>query len=254
MAESSRYYSRAALKKLFALSHNVCAFPRCEEALARPQWPKVLAKVCHIAGLNEGSARFDPSMTVVERNDYPNLILLCPNHHDLIDELEPERFTVDDLLDMKAAHETRRPGDVDWCTEEFAESFVVKLIATQGIVVLGAGESPPRRIRSGSKMPELRVSDEERRRRAEERVQDLQPRRPNWTKIDVGEGSGWQRGPVRVRELANELGVTQRRLLELCDALGIPARSKGTRLSEPYADMLRRRVHRGERARVPSSA
>lgn len=139
-----RSYSDSVLKKLFALSRNRCAFPYCEELLSKPEWPKVLAKVCHICGLNEGSARFDPHMPVDERNDYPNLILLCPNHHELIDELEPERWNVDDLLDMKAAHEGHRPGDREWCTDEAATTFVAKLAVTNGYVVLAAGDAAAR--------------------------------------------------------------------------------------------------------------
>ncbi len=46
--------------------------------------------------------------------------------------------------------------------------------------------------------------------------------------------------------------MTQRSLLELCDALGVPARGKDTRLSEPYADMVRRRARRDGLARTGS--
>ena len=135
MSSNRRYYREAVLKKLFALSRNSCAFPRCEEVLSKPEWPRGLAKVCPIAGLNEGSARYDPGMSVEDCNDFPNLILLCPNHHDLIDELEPTRFEVDDLIDMKHAHENHRPGDQKWCTDEMAERFVAKLKQSMEIVI-----------------------------------------------------------------------------------------------------------------------
>jgi hypothetical protein len=63
-------------------------------------------------------------------------------------------------------------------------------------------------------------------------------------------GPDGPRGPKRVRDLANEMDMTQRALLELCEVLGIPARSKDTRLSEPYADMVRRRARRDGLARL----
>ena len=77
---SARQYRAAVLKKLFALSRNRCAFPVCEAELARTGWPEVLAEVCHIYGLNKGSARHDPTMTTAELNDYPNLLLLRLSH------------------------------------------------------------------------------------------------------------------------------------------------------------------------------
>ena len=181
-------------------------------------------------------------MTVKERNSYENLLLLCPNHHDLIDELEPERFTVDDLMDMKHAHETGRPGDRDWCTDEMAEQFVAKLVLTLGLVLLPVGAEPREPIRSGTAMPDS-VLPEERRRMIEERTRDLQPQRPNWAQTE-DRSAEWPKGRRRVRDLAAELGMTQRAVLELCAALGIPTRSKDTGLSEPYANMVRRRARR----------
>lgn len=217
----SRYYTPPVLKKLFALSRNRCAFPTCEELLSRPEWPSVLAEICHIAGLNVGSARHDP--TLGDRcNEFENLLLLCPNHHQLIDVLEPERFSVSDLYDMKHAHETERPGDRSWCTPEQAEQFVAKLVATHSLVLL-TGRKP---IRSGTPMPDSVL--------AERKVRPL----PD------DQDSGFPRGPIRVRDLAAELGITQRGLLDLCGLLGVPARSKDTKLSEPYADMVRRRARR----------
>jgi hypothetical protein len=224
-SSNSRSYRPAVLKKLFALSRNRCAFPICEELLSKPEWPKVLAKVCHIAGLNRGSARYDATITNVERNDYPNLLLLCPNHHELIDELEPERFSVNDLHDMKYAHESHRPGDREWCSDEQAEQFIMKLVVTHSLELLAPGETPREPIRSGSPMPDS-VLPEGRNRLADDH------------------GPEWPRGPRRVRDLANELGTTQRALLDLCVMLGVPARSKDTKLSEPYADLVRRRARR----------
>ncbi|MEY2581515.1 MAG: hypothetical protein QOE09_1364 [Ilumatobacteraceae bacterium] len=239
-SSNRRHYREAVLKKLFALSRNSCAFPRCEEVLSKPEWSRVLAKVCHIAGLNEGSARHDPAMKIEECNDYPNLLLLCPNHHDLIDVLEPERFDVDDLLDMKRAHESHRPGDRPWYSEELGDEFVAKLVVTLGLTLVAPGERPREPIRSGTApLPD-----------------PLPPREPQVPPRDrsgvVEINRDWPRGARKVRELASELDITQREVLELCGELGIRAGGRGSTLSEPYADMVRRRVRRDGSTRPAS--
>jgi hypothetical protein len=105
--------SESTLKVLLALTGNRCAFADintgkgCEEVLAHPSWPRVKGKVCHISGAHPGSARYDDSMTDKERRHFANLIVLCPNHHELIDYLEPEQYTVSALLAMKERHEAR---------------------------------------------------------------------------------------------------------------------------------------------------
>ena len=66
----------------------------------------------------------------------------------------------------------------------------------------------------------------------EEHRSAFQLQRPNWVRSE-NDRLSWPRGPRRVRDLASEPGTTQRLLPELCEALGIPARSKDTRLSEP---------------------
>ena len=53
-----------------------------------------------------GASRNDASQTPVERDDYANLVLLCPNHHTLIDKPENEKkYTVAVLQKMKSDHE-----------------------------------------------------------------------------------------------------------------------------------------------------
>jgi hypothetical protein len=40
-------------------------------------------------------------MTNEQRDGFDNLILMCPNHHQLVDDLEPEKYSVEFLTDMK---------------------------------------------------------------------------------------------------------------------------------------------------------
>ncbi len=106
---SQRSYSGTDIKTLFALSRNICAFTDvdsrrgCEERLTDPAWGRVKGQIAHIRGWLPGSARHDPDYESPHR--YENLILLCPNHHVEIDELEPEKYTVEVLEEMKLRSE-----------------------------------------------------------------------------------------------------------------------------------------------------
>ena len=48
--------------------------------------------------------RADPSFPQEARYEYDNLILLCCNHHKIVDE-QPSTYTVSDLKRWKAEHE-----------------------------------------------------------------------------------------------------------------------------------------------------
>lgn len=129
---SKRSYTERVLKKLFALSHNVCAFRGCDQKLADPAWPGVQAEICHIYGLRPTSARYVQSMSDAERNDYDNLILLCPNHHRVVDDLEPAAWRAERLLELKLTHEHQRAGDVP-VHDEIVNHAVLFLVVS-GIV------------------------------------------------------------------------------------------------------------------------
>ena len=67
--------------------------------------------MAHIEGENAGlegkslsSARYNPNMTVEERADYANLILVCPTCHTKIDN-DVQKYTVDKLISIKKDHE-----------------------------------------------------------------------------------------------------------------------------------------------------
>lgn len=86
-----------------------------------------MARICHIAGRRPGSARYDDTMTDEDRNGFNNLILMCPSHHVLIDNLEPNRFTVAILQEMKAkALEANGPkmGSQGWATDSQLDRYV----------------------------------------------------------------------------------------------------------------------------------
>jgi hypothetical protein len=148
----------STIKLLFALSGGVCAFrpcddpsrPACEQVLAKPEWQAVQAVVCHIRAASPGGPRYDPSMTEDERSHFDNLIVLCPNCANLIDRVQPGRFTVECLRDMKARHLER--AEQGWTTERQLDRYVALVMGSQyGVPVpssaaeVGKGISGPLR-------------------------------------------------------------------------------------------------------------
>jgi len=121
-------------KKLFARSGNRCAFPKCRASIIHED--TLLGEVAHIKGLNVGSARHDKTQTPEERNAYPNLILLCPNHHTIIDDDELS-YTVERLNSIKAAHEASAtpvsPEETDRDTHLFINQPVT-IVGASGVV------------------------------------------------------------------------------------------------------------------------
>lgn len=104
--------TQKSIKILWSSSGGRCAFENCWERVcyheAADAAPYTLGEMAHICGDKPGANRHDESQTQTQRDDYQNLILLCPTHHTLIDRKENEAvYTVDLLHTMKAQHEQR---------------------------------------------------------------------------------------------------------------------------------------------------
>jgi hypothetical protein len=82
----------------------VCAFPKCTNKIFGKD--KYYGKVCHIEAANETGKRWNPNLPPNDRREYPNLILMCGYHHDIIDADE-QTYTVEYLRNLKANHESR---------------------------------------------------------------------------------------------------------------------------------------------------
>src|ERR1700674_5558571 len=96
------------LKKLYARSGNVCAFPDCRKVLVSEEGSGpmvVLGEAAHIVAETTGGPRGTSPMTLEERNRSANLLLLCSRHHQLVDA-QPATYTVEVLKQMKEDHET----------------------------------------------------------------------------------------------------------------------------------------------------
>jgi hypothetical protein len=96
------------LRLLFQQSGNRCAFPSCTKRLTFPASSKdstvSFSEVAHIVGESADGPRGDHPMPLEERNRYENLILLCEEHHHLVDS-QVATYPVEKLRQMKYAHE-----------------------------------------------------------------------------------------------------------------------------------------------------
>jgi hypothetical protein len=92
-----------AVKRLFALSANTCAFPDCGRAIVQPDG-LVTGEICHIASPNKKGPRYDPNLTIGAIHSFENLILFCERHHKIVDWNTPT-YTKEVLRNLKALHE-----------------------------------------------------------------------------------------------------------------------------------------------------
>ena len=103
MGKGLRNYTDKTLKRLFGLSGNICAFPGCNASLVNSQNAQD-SNICHIEAANKGGERYNQDMSVEERADYNNLILLCRQHHEKTNDVSI--YTVEVLKEMKQNHES----------------------------------------------------------------------------------------------------------------------------------------------------
>jgi hypothetical protein len=115
----------ATAKQLFAISGNRCAFPKCTSPLIHDG--KVTGRICHLKGAKPGSTRYDANQSDEERHSFQNLILMCPIHHDVIDDDEVA-YPVERLLKLKADREAQAAKPLDLSDSE-AQQFLVLLFA-----------------------------------------------------------------------------------------------------------------------------
>jgi hypothetical protein len=94
--------SPQTIKKLFALSGNRCAFPNCASDIVCEG--AVIGQVCHIKAAKPEAPRYDKNQSNTERHSFKNLILLCANHHKVIDDDEAT-YTVERIIKLKKQHE-----------------------------------------------------------------------------------------------------------------------------------------------------
>ena len=105
-----RNVSRRNSNTLYALSGNQCAHPDCTESLIEEATGEAEAhskgEICHIVAVSEAGPRGKPGLTESQLNSLDNLILLCRNHHTIIDG-QPASYPASRLKKWKDDHEKR---------------------------------------------------------------------------------------------------------------------------------------------------
>ncbi|MED5615893.1 hypothetical protein [Janthinobacterium sp. P210005] len=89
-------------RRLFALSGNRCAFPKCPHPIINKDG-QLLAQICHIEAASEDGERFNSEKNNEERRAFENLILLCGTHH--LETNNTTVYTLSKMREMKGAHE-----------------------------------------------------------------------------------------------------------------------------------------------------
>lgn len=113
--------TKLTVKRLFALSGNICAFPGCSQALVESSGV-VIGEICHIHARNKGGPRYKASLRVADRHSFENLILLCGCHHKVIDS-QPTIYTAETLFELKFVHES-----AVGCPESEAHNFYAQIL------------------------------------------------------------------------------------------------------------------------------
>jgi len=141
--------SDADRKKLWGSAGGECSYPDCpfRESLEE----------AHIVGESPDGPRGDSTFSPRQRDAYPNRILICANHHALIDG-DVVTWTVDGLQGMKADHEhdVAQRGERMMTFEGKAEAFAVKAKK-----VTGGRITKPTRILPGSQFSAAAIEADE---------------------------------------------------------------------------------------------
>lgn len=101
---TQRKYTGPTQRRLYTKAGDCCAYPGCNERLLLDEG--YLADICHIEAISPDGPRHN--ITNIEPNSEPNLILLCKNHHYIIDrenENGEPYYSTEQLKAMKREHE-----------------------------------------------------------------------------------------------------------------------------------------------------
>lgn len=96
------------IKILWGRAASKCAFPDCKMQLTQDSQSPLksfsIGEQAHIVAKESNGPRGNSILTLDERDSYANLILLCPNHHRIIDK-NPQDYPVEKLHSLKTDHE-----------------------------------------------------------------------------------------------------------------------------------------------------
>lgn len=106
--DKARKYKPSTVRRLDILSGNECANPNCTKKLIAEDGISIISKICHITAASKEGPRFDQTLSDNERRGFDNLILLCDEHHVIVDNKENEsEYPVQLLKKWKSDHERK---------------------------------------------------------------------------------------------------------------------------------------------------
>ncbi|SDL10982.1 HNH endonuclease [Pseudomonas indica] len=109
-------FKQPVITTLAKRAANRCSNPECGAITSgptdNPDESINIGEAAHIYGANPGSARYDPSMTGVERSAISNAIWLCGNCHKLVDD-DPNKYPAGLLFEWQREHERRISEQVE---------------------------------------------------------------------------------------------------------------------------------------------
>ncbi|GAA1478999.1 hypothetical protein GCM10009623_34450 [Nocardioides aestuarii] len=133
---------------LWASSHGTCAHPTCDRPLVvfdGGRWA-TLGEIAHIRAHSPDGPRFDSTWTG-SADSYENCLLLCRDHHRLIDS-NPDAYPVDTLLEWKRQHEIVEPGyRLEVMSHIAAPPPAARLAVVRDQALMGLGETLTTRSR-----------------------------------------------------------------------------------------------------------
>ena len=120
------------IKILWGRSGNRCAICKIElSPESSSDRPNVIGEMAHIVGRKaEGDKcpRGNSLLAEEDREKYPNLILLCRNHHKIIDD-DPETYPIEVLHQIKTEHEL-------WVQDKLADVFDILKAAASSVYTI----------------------------------------------------------------------------------------------------------------------
>ena len=106
----SDYIKPKTRNLLWAISAGRCQFNGCNKVVSKDWLTKKqgnFAEIAHIIGNRPGGPRGDEILSMEYCDNIENLMLMCPDHHKLIDYEDPDNYSNELLRNMKANHEQR---------------------------------------------------------------------------------------------------------------------------------------------------
>lgn len=105
-----REYKRSTIYALAALGQGTCYWPNppCKVPLVVhiDGQPVTNLNIAHIRAAEPNGPRYVEDMSDDERRSWRNLILLCTPHHNMVDSIRPDDYSIEDLERWKSDRET----------------------------------------------------------------------------------------------------------------------------------------------------